>query len=80
MTTADVELTKGGAILRQDGETLRLNNLSHPEYQLSLVSFDPAPLELDRRIKGLKRIDLIVPAWRCKDGKETIKFQLTQSM
>jgi hypothetical protein len=78
MTTADVELTKRGAILRQDGKMLKLNNLSHPEYQLSLVSFDPAPLELDRQVKGLKRIDLIVPAWTCKDGKGTIKIQLTK--
>ena len=78
MTTADVELTKGGAILRKDGKMLKINNLSHPEYQLSFVSLDPAPLELDRQIKGLKRIDLIVPAWTCKDGKGMIKIQLTK--
>ena len=78
MTTADVELTKGGAILRQNGKTLKLNNLSHPDYQLSLVSYDPAPMELDRQIKGLKRIDLIVPAWTFKNGKGAIKIQLTK--
>ncbi|MDR1097862.1 MAG: heparinase II/III-family protein [Tannerella sp.] len=78
MTTADVELIKGGAILRQEGKTLRLNNLSHPDWQLSLVSLDPAPMALDRQIKGLKRIDLHIPAWTVKDGKGVIKIQLTK--
>ncbi|MDR1336223.1 MAG: heparinase II/III-family protein [Tannerella sp.] len=78
MTTADVELIKGGAILRQDGRTLKLNSLSHPDWQFSLVSFDPAPLALDRQIKGLKRIDLRIPAWTVKDGRGIIKIRLTE--
>lgn len=78
MTTADVEVTKGGAILRQEGKTLRLENLSHPDFLLSVVSLDPAPLALDRQIKGLKRIELRVPAWTLKDGKGTIRLKLTK--
>lgn len=77
MTTADVEITKGGAILRQDGKTLNISNLSHPDFLLSVVSLDPAPLALDRQIKGLKRIELRVPAWTIKDGKGTIRIKLS---
>ncbi|MDR1583598.1 MAG: heparinase II/III-family protein [Prevotellaceae bacterium] len=76
MTVADVELTKDGAILRQDGKTLHLKNLSHPNYSLSIISLDPAPLALDRQIKGLKRIELRIPAWTFKDGKGVIKLRI----
>lgn len=77
MTTADVEIIKGGATLRQDGKTLKISNLSHPDFSLSVVSLDPAPLALDRQIKGLKRIELRVPAWTIKDGKGTIQIKLS---
>jgi hypothetical protein len=78
MTAADVELTKDGVILRQDGKTLKLGNLSHPDFMLSVISLDPAPLALDRQIKGLKRIELRIPAWTFKDGKGTIKMKLSK--
>jgi hypothetical protein len=76
LTAADVEITKGGAILRQDGKTLKLDNLSHPGFMLSVISLDPAPLALDRQIKGLKRLELCIPAWTFKDGKGTIGMKL----
>jgi len=77
MTTADVELTAGGAVLKQDGKTLKVENLSHPELMLSVVSLYPAPLELDRQIEGLKRIELRIPAWTVEDEKTTIQFRLS---
>jgi len=76
MTTADVELVKGGAILKQDDKTLKLENLSHPELQLSVVSMYPAPLELDRQIEDLKRIEIRIPAWTVVNGKTTLKVRL----
>jgi hypothetical protein len=78
MTVADVELTKDGAILRQNGKTLRLKNLSHAHFTLSVVALDPAPLALDRQIKRLKRIELRIPAWTIKDGKGTIEMKLVK--
>ena len=77
MTTADVEIVKGGAVLTQDGKELQLENLSHPDLALSIVSLDPAPLMLDRQIKGLKRIEIRVPAWTIEGGKENIKVRLS---
>ncbi|MEP2294947.1 heparinase II/III family protein [Algoriphagus sp.] len=77
MTLAEVEVTKDGAILKQEGKTLHLQNLSHPEIMLSIVSLDPAPLELDRQIEGIKRIEIRVPAWTIQGDKTTIKVRLT---
>ena len=77
MTAADVEFTKGGAILKQDGKQLEIENLSHPELSLSMISLDPAPLELDRQIEGLKRLELRIPAYLFENGKGTIRIRLS---
>lgn len=77
MTTADVELTDRGAILRQDGQALQVENLSHPDLQFSVISLDPSPLELDRQIDNLRRLELRVPAWTVDNGETTIKIRLS---
>ena len=77
MTTADVEIVKGGAILKQDGKTLKLENLTLPELAISVVSLYPAPLELDRQIENLKRIEIRIPAWTLENGKGTLKVRLS---
>jgi len=79
LTTADVELVKGGAVLKQDGKSLKLENLSHPDLALSVVSLYPAPLELDRQIEGLKRIEIRIPAWTIENGKTTLKVRLSEN-
>jgi hypothetical protein len=77
MTTADVEITEGGALLSQNGKSLRLENLSHPDLSVSVVSLDPAPLALDRQIQGLKRIEIRLPAWKVASGETTLKVRLS---
>ncbi len=77
MTTADIEIVKGGAILKQDGKTLKLENLTHPELAISVVSLYPAPMELDRQIEGLKRIEIRIPAWTLENGKGMLKVRLS---
>lgn len=77
MTTADVEVVKGGATLRQDGKKLKLETLSHPDLTVSVVSLYPAPLELDRQIEGLKRIEIRIPAYLFKEGKGDIRVRLS---
>ncbi len=61
ITVADVEIVGSGAILRQDGKQLLMNNLSHPNSKLSVISLDPPPFELDKRIENLKRIEIAIP-------------------
>ena len=77
MTTADVKIVDGGAILMQDSKKLKLENLSHPELDISIVSLYPAPLKLDRQIEGLQRLEIRIPAWTIEGGKTKIKVRLS---
>ncbi|MDH5602890.1 MAG: hypothetical protein OEY51_03095, partial [Cyclobacteriaceae bacterium] len=56
---------------------LKLENLSHPDVAISVISLDPAPLELDRQIDNLKRIEIRLPAYLFKEGKGEIKVRLS---
>jgi hypothetical protein len=77
MTLAEVEITNSGIILHQNGQQLRLENLSHPDMRASVISLDPPPLELDRRIENLKRIEFRYPAYLFKDGSGEIRIRLS---
>lgn len=77
MTTAEVEIVKGGAILHSGEKQLKLENLSHPELTLSVVSLYPAPMELDRQIKGLKRVEIRIPSWTLPHGEGTLRVRLS---
>ncbi|MGB2905586.1 MAG: heparinase II/III family protein [Candidatus Aminicenantaceae bacterium] len=78
ITQAEVEIVDEGAILKQDGQKLRLDNLSHPDIQFSIVSLNPPPHELDKHMDNLKRVELRIPvAIRDDyDGSIFIKVQL----
>jgi len=76
MTQADVELVPGGAILTQDGKSIKLEHLSHPDLQLSVISLDPAPLELDRQMEHLKRLELRIPPYIMKNKKGNIRVRM----
>lgn len=77
MTTADVDIVKGGAVLNQDGKQLKLENLSHPELSVSVISLDPPPLQLDRKIINLKRIEIRMPAYLFTENEGMIRVRLT---
>jgi hypothetical protein len=77
MTTADVEIVKGGAMLQQDGKQLKLENLSHPDLTVSIISLDPPPMALDRHIENLKRLEIRMPAYVFSEGEDTIRVRLS---
>jgi len=77
ITTADMEITKGGAVLRQDEKKLQLEILDQPELSVSVISLDPPPFYLDRKIDGLKRIEIRLPAYLFKEGNGTIRVRLS---
>lgn len=77
LTQADVEIIPEGAILRQEGKSIKLENLTHPQLMISVISLDPAPLELDRQITGLKRLEIRIPAWTLKEGQDTVRVKLS---
>jgi hypothetical protein len=69
LTQARVELKPGGAVLSQEGRKLLLEIESHPQHMLKVISLDPPPLDIDRRIQGLKRIDITFEKSRDINGK-----------
>jgi len=77
MTTANVEIVEGGALLKHEGKELKVENLTHPEINFSVISLSPAPLELDKQIEGLKRLELRIPAWTIEGDKTRIKIRLS---
>jgi len=62
-TQAEVTTMPGGAILHQDGKTLRLEVLEPEGTQVTVTSLNPPPHEMDRVMPGLKRIDVTVPGY-----------------
>ena len=57
LTQAEVEFKDGFLLLHQDGQQLSVTNLSHPNLTASIIQLDPPPLDLDRRLQNLKRIE-----------------------
>ena len=78
LTVAEVEVVSGGAVLKQDGQVLKLENLSHPNFSVSVVSLDPPPLELDKQIDGLKRLEISVPGTSVSGNEVEIKVRLSE--
>jgi hypothetical protein len=76
ITQADVEITDGGTFLRQNGKALKLENLSHPDHTISIVSLYPAPLKIDRQIENLKRLEIRIPAGDVKESECHISVRL----
>ncbi|SHG06469.1 Heparinase II/III-like protein [Fodinibius roseus] len=76
MTTAEVVPTGRGAILRQEDKELNLEILSPEGLKVSVVSLDPPPLELDRQIDNLKRVEIRIPAWYFDGPEGEIRVRL----
>lgn len=76
ITTAEVEVTSNGAVLNQSGKKLLLENRTQKSSQIKVVTLDPPPLELDRRIEGLKRIEINIPIDLAVEGKIDFQIQL----
>ncbi len=76
ISLANVEIVEGGAILKQDEKELKVENLTHPEINFSVISLSPAPLELDKQIEGLKRLELRIPVWTIEGDKTRIIIRL----
>ncbi|MEX2640038.1 MAG: heparinase II/III family protein [Balneolales bacterium] len=77
MTTASVEPAEGGAVLKQDGKVLNLDILSPAGVSVSVIPLDPPPMELDKHIEGLKRIEIRVPAAQLEGREGTISVRLS---
>lgn len=79
MTQADVQPTPNGAILKQDGKELKMEIVSPENVQVSIISLDPPPMEIDKTIENLKRIEINAPAWIFNNEKGIIKVRLSSN-
>lgn len=77
ITQAEVEMHTGGAILHQDGKSLKLDILSHSDLSVSVISLDPPPLYLDLKKDKLKRVEIRIPAWTIKGEGTKIRVRLS---
>ena len=69
-------VTKDGAVLNQDGKELRLTILDPKGLSLSVISLDPPPLEIDKTIENLKRIEIRMPAYILDERQGLIRVRL----
>lgn len=58
ITRADVWEAEGGVELQQDGAKIYLKIQSGAPYEVKVVSLYPPPLDYDKEIKGLKRLEI----------------------
>ncbi len=77
MTTAEVIPTADGTLLKQDGKELNLKIFSPADVRVSIIMMDPPPLKLDRRIAGLKRLEIRIPAYMFTGGKGIIRVRMS---
>ena len=77
MTVAQVIPVKNGAILKQDGKELKLSILAPGELEVSVISLDPPPLEIDKTIENLKRIEIRMPTYIFSGMKGLIRVRLS---
>ena len=84
ITTMDVAITAKGATLSKpesssvnSAKSLFVENLSHGDIQMNVVSLDPPPLALDRQIDVLKRLELKIPASKVNGAQLDIKIRLS---
>jgi len=77
MTQAAVESIKGGALLKQDGKTLRVMLREPMGIPIKITLLDPPPLVYDKLIPGLKRIEFRIPANLLKGTGSKIIVELS---
>ena len=77
MTVADVQPTEDGAVLSQDGQELKLTIVEPADLNVTVISLDPAPLEIDKTIEDLKRVEIRVPAYLFHQKKAEIRVRLS---
>jgi Glucuronyl esterase, fungi/Heparinase II/III-like protein len=64
ITCADLEFSDDLVLLQQEGETLYLKIPSDVPFELKEVSLSPPPLEYDKNITNLKRLEIL---WKRED-------------
>ena len=77
ITTADVLPVSNGALLKKEGKQLKLEIVSPAGLQVSVISLDPTPMEIDKTISNLKRVEIRIPAWTVINGDGDLRVRLS---
>ncbi|MCC5931665.1 MAG: heparinase II/III family protein [Cyclobacteriaceae bacterium] len=77
MTLADVQLTNKGAVLTHEGKELLLEIEAPEAIAFSVISLDPPPMQIDKTIENLKRIEINIPAWTATSNELKIRVRFT---
>jgi len=65
--------------IKNDEVVAKIENISHSGIQLSVVELDPPPHPLDKKIEGLKRLELIIPPSEINNQEKVIiKIKLSK--
>ncbi|MDQ8186547.1 heparinase II/III family protein [Pelagicoccus sp. SDUM812002] len=75
-TQAQVETSPEGTVLRQDGETLRIQVLEPAGAALNVVSLQSPPHPADKQMDGLKRLEVVLPAHAAEAGQAGFRVRL----
>lgn len=76
ITRAEVSVSGSQALLTQEGKQLELIQLSDHDQPFVVQALDPPPHRYDKRIEGLKRIELTLPVPEGRTDPVAIKIQL----
>lgn len=76
ITVAEVSTCKNGAILQQDDQQLQLKIIEPEDLNISVISLSPPPMSYDKKIEGLKRIEIRIPAYILNKGNKKIIVEL----
>ncbi len=58
ISAANAEIVDNVVILSEKGKKLKIKCNSHPEHKFTIQHLDPPPLKHDKKISGLKRIEI----------------------
>jgi len=75
ITQADIEITGQTALLRQSGKEFQIRLLSPAGATFTTVTLDPPPLTYDKKINGLKRLEIRIPSDSFANGMGLIKVE-----
>lgn len=80
ITTAEVMIRNNTVYLRQDGQQLALYLRNHEPAEISTISLDPPPLPYDKKIPGLKRIEIRWAREAFKGPSATLEVELNNDV
>jgi hypothetical protein len=78
MTRAEVEIGEKFIALKDGEKSIYLNVLGDTAYEVKVISLSPPPLEYDKDITGLKRVDILFSRESFSGNEGFINIELSK--